>query len=120
MMAGGHSAVLIGTPKIQQVAIDIQPAIERQLSIKLENVKATHYTQQVVAGMVYHIRVLASKQTAKSCSSDGDDESEDIVLHLRVFQPLPHTGEPLELQFVKETNLTESLRILPPRLKVTP
>mmetsp|Transcript_15675 Transcript_15675/g.18889 ORF Transcript_15675/g.18889 Transcript_15675/m.18889 type:complete len:121 (-) Transcript_15675:55-417(-) len=118
-MVGGHSTASIATPKINQVAIDIQPAVERHLSVKLENVKATHYTQQVVAGMVYHIRVLASKQSSKT-SSDGDNESADIAFHLRVFQPLPHTGDPLELQFVKETNLTESLNILPPRLKLNP
>ena len=45
------------------------------------------YTQQVVAGMIYHVKYQVA---------------ENEWVHARVFQPLPHTGEPAQCQVVAQ------------------
>lgn len=83
----------------------IQTQVEQKLQKSFIDMTATHFRRQVVAGMIYHIRVLASE------SSDDEEAPPKLsVLHLRVFHPL--FDEPLKLQAVKAANPSETLEVL--------
>lgn len=51
--------------------------------------------------MNYHIKVDTT-----------DDEGNEGCVHLRVFKPLPHTGNPAELHAVKVANEADELELL--------
>uniref|UniRef100_A0A6T7FJ01 Cystatin domain-containing protein n=1 Tax=Attheya septentrionalis TaxID=420275 RepID=A0A6T7FJ01_9STRA len=97
-LAGGHSETSEATPEIQELVKQIRPTVEVQLGQTFDIFEATHYRQQVVAGMIYHVRV---KTSAK----------EDCV-HLRIFLPLPHTGERLQLQKAKTAAMNDELNVM--------
>lgn len=77
--------------------------IEQKLSKSFTELVPTHFRRQVVAGMIYHIRLLASEK---------DSENPPIlsVLHVRVFHPL--FDEPLKLQAVKVAQPSDSLEVI--------
>eukprot|EP00814_Leptocylindrus_danicus_P002967 CAMPEP_0116033192 /NCGR_PEP_ID=MMETSP0321-20121206/18798_1 /TAXON_ID=163516 /ORGANISM="Leptocylindrus danicus var. danicus, Strain B650" /LENGTH=99 /DNA_ID=CAMNT_0003509131 /DNA_START=181 /DNA_END=480 /DNA_ORIENTATION=+ len=98
-MAGGHSEVKSATPEIQEIATSMKGEVESKLGAKYDKFDATHFTQQVVAGMIFHIKVA---------TGDAD------AVHLRCYQPLPHTGDPIALQACKAVGLEEELSVMSP------
>lgn len=97
-LLGGHSATKPPTPEIQALATEVKPSVEAELSKTFEKFEVTHFTQQVVAGMVYQLRIVTD-----------DTEEDNKCLHIKVYKPLPHTGLPLELQAVKVADATDQL-----------
>jgi len=91
----------------QSLTAQIKPEVERRLSKTFGRFEATQVRRQVVAGTVYHIRVL----TTEAKGSDGGEGAEGC-LHVRVFQPLPYTGSPPEVQAVKVAEAADSLEVL--------
>lgn len=81
----------------------VKVQLEQKLSKSFTELVATDYRRQVVAGMIYHIRVLASER-------DGENPPKLSILHLRVFQPL--FDEPLKLQAVNVAQPSDSLEIM--------
>lgn len=57
--------------------------IEEQLGSTFSDFKPVHYQSQVVAGTNFKIKVQV----------DGGE-----VLHIKIFRPLPYTGDPDELK----------------------
>ena len=64
--------------------------------------EVTTYIQQVVAGMVYHLRIVTDQIDA------------DPVLYVRIFQPLPHTQKGREVQAIKIASEDDMLTALHP------
>lgn len=98
-MAGGHSKPKPATPEIQELATSLKGAVESKLGATYEKFDATHFTSQVVAGMIFHIKVAT-----------GDANG----VHMRCYQPLPHTGDPVGLQACKAVGLEEELTVMNP------
>lgn len=106
-LAGGHSEPRETTEEIASLTAQIKPEVERRLSKTFSRFEATQVRRQVVAGTVYHIRVL----TTEAKGGDGGEGAEGC-LHVRVFQPLPYTGSPPEVQAVKVAEAADSLEVL--------
>ncbi len=72
----------------------LKPEMEQELGTTFATFQATDYSAQVVAGMIYLVRILV-----------GTDET----LHVKIFQPLPYTGLPPELQACQRATLDAPL-----------
>ena len=84
VLVGGHSQVkpVEGDAEIEQLFLSFQEMIQQHHPCPV--FKPICYTSQVVAGTVYHIKILVEEL------GDGNDK----FIHVRVFNPLPHTGQP--------------------------
>ncbi|XP_043854175.1 leukocyte cysteine proteinase inhibitor 1-like [Dromiciops gliroides] len=82
MMTGGLSETKAATPEIQKIVDEVKPQYEEKSNEKFEQFEAVSYKSQVVAGVIYYVKVALGKERYS---------------HLKIFQPLPHTNEPLEL-----------------------
>ena len=99
VLAGGHTESTDDvTPQVREVAEKIKEdlkknvlatasgedgqAAERQ---QFDAYDILEFRQQVVAGMVYHMKIRLSASTGE-------------CVHVRVFQPLPYTGLGPEIQ----------------------
>ena len=91
-MVGGHSDVKDVDDEIKETLEAFKAAIEEKAAKTFETFEPVKYTKQVVAGMIYHIKVNV-----------GDE-----FIHARVFQPLPHTGEPAQCQAVVSGQTADS------------
>nr|XP_060616888.1 stefin-C-like [Anolis sagrei ordinatus] len=82
MNPGGLSEVMTATPEVQELADQTKGEIEQKENKKYPIFKATEYRTQVVKGTNYFIKV------------DGGQEK---YLHLRIYEPLPQSGEKISL-----------------------
>ena len=91
MLAGGHSeSTKTITPQVQAVADQIKPELEEKVGQKFVVYEVLEFRQQVVAGMIYHIKIrICSTTTSGEC------------LHVKVFQPLAYTGLGPEIKTYK-------------------
>ncbi|XP_072420638.1 cystatin-B-like [Chiloscyllium punctatum] len=80
---GGASDVAAVTSEIQDIVESLKSAVEQKLNRSLNVYRAISYRSQVVAGTNYFIKVAV-----------GDP---DECIHMRVYQPLVHTGESVSL-----------------------
>ena len=92
----------------QKLVETVQSRVQEHLGTSFSLFQAVSYTQQVVAGMVYHVKI---KTAADNCN---DDDS--AVVHVRIFEPLPYTKEPPELQAAVMAKHDDKLVPLEPRL----
>ena len=83
-MTGGHSQLLDVNDEVKETLAAYKAAIEEKAEKTFETFEPFKYTKQVVAGMIYHIKINVGNE----------------FIHARVFQPLPHTGEPAQCQAV--------------------
>ena len=83
-------------------AIEMKAAVEDNLSKTFTEFHAESYRQQVVAGIIYYIKV-----ETKENKSD-----EEGCVHLRIFQPLPYTGDSPVLQAAKVATRADPIQIL--------
>ena len=97
-MLGGHSEPKPATDAIKKLCTSLKPSVETKLSTSFSKFDAVQYTEQVVAGMVFHIAV----------------ETNDGAVHLRCYEPLPHTGDPVQLQACKVASVEDELGIMSP------
>ncbi|XP_074157477.1 cystatin-A [Sminthopsis crassicaudata] len=82
MMTGGLSEARSPTPEIQELVDEVKPTFEAKNNEKYEEFKAVSYKSQVVAGIIYYVKVHLGK---------------DEYAHLKIFRPLPQTKDPVEL-----------------------
>ncbi|XP_067321659.1 cystatin-A-like [Anolis sagrei] len=82
MSTGGLTKVIPATPKVQELADQTKGEIEQKENKKYSIFKATEYCTQVVDGINYFIKV---------------DCGQGEYLHLRIYQPLPQSGEKISL-----------------------
>lgn len=66
--------------------------MQQHLGTTFSLFQATEYTQQVVAGTVYHVKIQIQQ------SGDNNDQTAAAAVHVRIFEPLPYTQEPPQLQ----------------------
>uniref|UniRef100_A0A7S4AYD6 Cystatin domain-containing protein n=1 Tax=Pseudo-nitzschia australis TaxID=44445 RepID=A0A7S4AYD6_9STRA len=117
VITGGHSeSKRVIPPQIQELANRIKPQLDERYgggddddgdagqgnsSNNFGGVvyEVLEYRQQVVAGMVYHFKIRFG-------------EAVDDCLHVKVFQPLPHTGEGPTIMAHQRATLQDPLKIL--------
>jgi len=92
MMTGGHSEARVPDEEHLEKFNSWKETVEAQAGKTFEHFQAVGYIQQVVAGMVYHVKYNVG----------GDDH-----IHAKVFQPLPHTGEAAQCQAVEHGKTAE-------------
>ena len=73
--------------EVREEFISYKATIEATAGKTFDSLEPVKYTQQVVAGMNYHIKYRVS---------DGSH------IHVKVFKPLPHTGAPAECNHFSE------------------
>nr|XP_022304750.1 cystatin-A-like isoform X2 [Crassostrea virginica] len=78
---GGLTELKPADAEILAITIEVKDAVEEKVGKKLETYSPVSYKTQVVAGINYFVKVNV-----------GDE-----YLHLRIFAPLPCTGNPKEL-----------------------
>lgn len=81
-MPGGFKAEGQPGPEEQAVLDSVKAEVETLLSKQFAEFTAVSFTTQVVAGTNYLFKVHGG---------DG------VYLHVKVHQPLPHTGKPCEV-----------------------
>jgi cystatin-A/B len=94
MMPGGLKPAEAATPEVQQLIDGLHQQIKSQAGgAEYPHLKAVSYRTQVVAGTNYLVKV------------DGGHEH----LHVKIYEPLPHTGEPAKVSAVqtKKTHADE-------------
>ena len=85
-MMGGHSAPKTDADGLQKIA-GYQSLVQGHLNREFETFEPVHYTTQVVAGTVYQAKVKV-----------GGDEH----IHIKIFEPLPHTNEAASVMATEE------------------
>ena len=82
MMCRGFKAEVPASPEIQSLVDAFKAEIQTQLSAVFSVFKALTYTTQVVAGTNYKVKIEV----------DGGK-----VVEVKIYEPLPHTGNPKKL-----------------------
>ncbi|XP_044522675.1 cystatin-A1-like [Gracilinanus agilis] len=82
MMAGGLSESRPATEEIQNMVDAVKSQFQKKSNEECTEFKAVSYKSQVVAGSMYYVKVHT-----------GNNK----YIHLKIFEPLPHTNAPLEL-----------------------
>jgi len=88
-IAGGHSDIRPATAELIDLVRPLQTSIESQSEETFSQFNAIEYRVQVVAGLIYHVKIRIS------------DESD---LHVKFFEPLPYTHEPTQVLAVRKEN----------------
>lgn len=83
MLAGGWGVVEV-TPQHHQVLDVVKVHINTKLGAAHGNFEILEVRQQVVAGTNYFFKL----------------KSDDKIIEVKVFEPLPHTGNPAEVTAV--------------------
>jgi len=86
-MCGGWSESHDKTAEIQTLAEQVKSDAEIKTGKTFSQYEVQSYSQQVVAGMNYFVKVKV-----------GDND----YIHLKIFQGLPHTGSAVSLSEVHE------------------
>ena len=88
-MVGGLGELQKATAETQMLINSVRQAAEDQAGQKFEEFKAISFKSQVVAGINFFVKV------------EVDVGGGGKFVHLRVYQPLPHTGEPPKLDGIQ-------------------
>ena len=86
-MVGGPSEERDADDEVKKLVNDLKAKVEEKRNEKFTTFEAAQFTTQVVAGVMYKIKVKV-----------GDDK----YLHLRVLKNLPHKGGDFVLRSVEE------------------
>jgi len=86
-MPGGWSESKDKTAEIQALADKVKPEVEAKTGKTYSQYEVVSYTQQVVAGMNYLVKIKV-----------GDNE----FIQAKIFQGLPHTGSAVSLTEVQQ------------------
>jgi hypothetical protein len=109
-LAGGFSDVKDATPEIQAIA-DLDSVKSRLLQqmgmAEFETYKVVQFRQQVVAGMVYDMKILVS--SSDESEEDAGGNKNNACLHVKVFQPLPHEQQPAQVMSCEVKTLDDTL-----------
>ena len=87
VMVGGPSEERDADDEVKKLVNDLKAKVEEKRNEKFTTFEAAKFTTQVVAGVMYKIKVKV-----------GDDK----YLHLRVLKNLPHKGGDFVLRSVEE------------------
>jgi len=85
-MVGGYSEIKPADEGVKDILQKIKADVESSQSTSFDIFECEGYKSQVVAGTNYTIKVRISQEEEKS------------HLHIQVFSPLPHTGQPCEIK----------------------
>ena len=86
-------------PELQEKVASIQPLVEARLGEKIQRCQVLQYRQSVVAGHVYHLKILV----------DNDDDDDDACVHVKVYEPLPYYKKPMEIMSVEKEKRDDEL-----------
>ncbi|MGK3752594.1 MAG: hypothetical protein ACI8RD_004898 [Bacillariaceae sp.] len=105
VIPGGHSESKKEiSAQVQNIADQIKTELEGKVKgggNKFNVYEVLEYKQQVVAGMVYHMKIRIDDLACNNC------------IHVRVFQPLQYTQQGPEIQKYKmHTTIEDPLEIL--------
>ena len=94
-MLGGHSDVkkCADNPEEKELFEGLKGTVEAKTGKAYGSLTAVSYTSQVVAGTIFWVKYL----------TDGGE-----YIHVKIFRPLPHTGNPCEAQEVHEGQTEDS------------
>ncbi|VDH95986.1 cystatin-A/B [Mytilus galloprovincialis] len=97
MMCGGLGNIVDADDDVKVLVEQVRRhlltgAVNEKTGKNYGKLAALKYGTQVVAGTNYFVKVK---------SDDGS------ILHLRIYQPLPHTNQPAELHSVQENKSEE-------------
>ncbi|KAL8560165.1 hypothetical protein ACOMHN_021660 [Nucella lapillus] len=77
-MCGGLGEVSPVTPEVTEICKNLKAEVEGKAGKKFDTYNPLTFASQVVAGVNYFVKIEV----------DGDEH-----VHVRIFQPLPHTGQ---------------------------
>jgi len=96
-VVGGHSDAKPITPELMVKAESLKSQAESELEETFEKFDVTEYKVQVVAGLIYHFKVLVSDTDA---------------VHIKAFEPLPYTGDPMTIMAIEKVGKDEALVVM--------
>eukprot|EP00670_Eutreptiella_braarudii_P006212 CAMPEP_0174285428 /NCGR_PEP_ID=MMETSP0809-20121228/8764_1 /TAXON_ID=73025 ORGANISM="Eutreptiella gymnastica-like, Strain CCMP1594" /NCGR_SAMPLE_ID=MMETSP0809 /ASSEMBLY_ACC=CAM_ASM_000658 /LENGTH=97 /DNA_ID=CAMNT_0015381215 /DNA_START=28 /DNA_END=321 /DNA_ORIENTATION=+ len=85
-MPGGVGGAQPMTEEVSTMVVALRSATETSAGVEFAVFEPIQYSTQVVAGTNYFVKVKTD---------------EDQYVHVRIFQPLPHTGAPPEVHSVQ-------------------
>ena len=87
-MLGAHSQPQQPDAELLELFLSCRPAIEAKSGHHYHTFEVVGYTQQVVAGMIYHVHIRVAHEAHEH-------------IWVKIFKPLPHTNLPAEVQVVQ-------------------
>lgn len=99
---GGHTEVLDisesdpASELLEKVA-SLKSQAETKLGETFTKFEGVQFREQVVAGTIYHVKVLVS---------------DDDAVHMKIFEPLPFENKPLELMTIQKAKKGDELAIM--------
>ena len=90
-MYGAHSQMRQADEDELAMIMSLKPQLEAQTGETYSQFEVVGITSQVVAGTIFNVKI----------------RTDQGYLHMKVFRPLPHTGQPAQIIEVS-TNQTES------------
>ena len=93
-MCGGHSEAksCADNPEEKELFEGMKDDIQTKAGKSYTNFEALKYTSQVVAGTNYWVKFHA----------------DDDYIHVKIFKPLPHTGNPAQIVEVQDGKTEEA------------
>ena len=89
MMPGGFGANKQPDEETTAFFNSVRPAVEQQTGQSFSDWQIVHYQSQVVAGTNFWVKIAVGA---------GDKD----FIHVKIFRPLPHTGDPAEVKEVHQ------------------
>jgi len=93
-MVGGTGDCKQATAEIQTMCDQLKGDVENKAGKKFDHFQAHSYCSQVVAGTNFFVKI---------------DVGNDQFAHVRIFRPLPHTGEPPNVHSVQHPKAKEDV-----------
>eukprot|EP00291_Cryptomonas_curvata_P022082 CAMPEP_0172166460 /NCGR_PEP_ID=MMETSP1050-20130122/8992_1 /TAXON_ID=233186 /ORGANISM="Cryptomonas curvata, Strain CCAP979/52" /LENGTH=108 /DNA_ID=CAMNT_0012837069 /DNA_START=8 /DNA_END=334 /DNA_ORIENTATION=+ len=101
-LAGGLSAAEEVNEELKALACSFQSAIEKERKVEYDAFMPLSFCTQVVAGTNYFVKV-------STLICGGTRPNVNTILLLKLYKPLPHTGESTQLVGIKEIGSDDAI-----------
>ena len=112
VIPGGHTEIKAvadsqscSPAELQEKVRSLQSQAEETLGETFPRFEAIQFRQQVVAGTIYHFKILVSDS-----ASDNDNDAD--VVHIKAFEPLPFENKPMEIKSIQKAKKGDDLALM--------
>ena len=107
VIPGGHTEIKAiadsqsYTPaELQEKASSLKALAEEKLGETFQRFEAIQFRQQIVAGTIYHFKILVST------------ENDEDAVHTKAFEPPPFEKKPMEIRSIQKAKKDDELAIM--------
>ena len=87
----------------------LQSPTETQLGKKFTKFEVVQYRIQVVAGTMYHVKIMVNEED----DNNNDDDDDEYAIHMKFFEALPFEKKPLKIiKIMEQVPKDDELKLL--------